>query len=367
LSALDLTAEGVMRVTCSLSGKEFVESISIYRKDTFLQGIQRLNELNSYILLVVGEDGRMMGTVTDGDIRHAISSGIPFSNAIEMVCNRNYKSLRSRDDDAALGFFEDYGIRRIPIVDDDGRVTDIMLIEDALARSDARLNKRKVVVMAGGKGSRLDPITRVVPKPLLPLGDRPIIEHIMDSFHAQGYRNFVISVNYKKDYIKSYFSENPNTRYNVSYVEEDSFMGTAGSLSLMRDVLTETFFLTNCDILVDMSYRSAYREHVRQGNAITVIGVLKNINVPYGVIKIEDGEFADIDEKPDYHFVVNAGIYIIEPQCLDLIDLGGAEGGLYHMTDLIRRAGGDGLRIGVFPAHRKWVDIGQWSDYSKLM
>jgi dTDP-glucose pyrophosphorylase/CBS domain-containing protein len=354
-------------VTYSLSGIEFVESISIDRGRTFLQGIHQLNELNSYILLVVDADGRMVGTVTDGDIRKAISSGVPFSDPIDKVCNRNYKYLKTRDDDAALGFFEDYGIRRIPVIDDGGRVIDIMLIEDALARSDLKHRERKVVVMAGGKGSRLDPITRVVPKPLLPLGDRPVIEHIMDSFHEQGYRDFVISVNYKKDYIKSYFSEKPDMPYRVSYVEEESFMGTAGSLSLMKDILTETFFLTNCDILVDMSYRSAYREHVKQRNAITVVGVLKNINVPYGVITIKDGEFVYIDEKPDYHFVVNAGVYIIEPECLDLIDVNGAGNGLFHMTDLIKRTHAGGMKIGVFPAHRKWVDIGQWNDYNKLV
>ncbi|MDR1917344.1 MAG: nucleotidyltransferase family protein [Synergistaceae bacterium] len=354
-------------MTYSLSGIEFVESISVNRNKTFLQGIQQLNELNSYILLVVGEEGRTLGVVTAGDIRKAISAGVPFSAPIEVVCNRNYKSLKSRDDDAALGLFEDYGIRRIPIMDDCGRAIDIMLIEDTLARSDARPHERKVVVMAGGKGSRLDPITRVVPKPLLPLGDRPIIEHIMDSFNGQGYGDFVISVNYKKDYIKSYFSEKDPMPYKVSYVEEDVFMGTAGSLSLMKSLLTDTFFLTNCDILVEMNYRSAYREHVRQRNAITVVGVIKNINVPYGVITMKDGEFEHIDEKPDYHFVVNAGVYIIEPECLGLIDTRDAEGGLFHMTDLIRRASCGGMKIGVFPAHRKWVDIGQWNDYSKLL
>jgi NDP-sugar pyrophosphorylase family protein len=219
--------------------------------------------------------------------------------------------------------------------------------------------------MAGGKGSRLDPITRVVPKPLLPVGDRPIIELIMDSFHAQGYEDFIISINYKKDYIKSYFAEKGEIKYRISYVEEDRFMGTAGSLSLMRETLTETFFLTNCDILVEMSYRSAYREHLKQKNSITVVGVLKHLNVPYGVITIKDGDFVCVDEKPDYHFVVNAGVYIVEPECLDLIDETGD--GMFHMTDLIKKVSDAGMKVGVFPAHRKWVDIGQWNEYNKLI
>ena len=155
--------------------------------------------------------------------------------------------------------------------------------------------------------------------------------------------------------------------YRISYVEEDFYMGTAGSLSLMKETLNDTFFLTNCDILVEMSYRSAYREHKKQKNAITVVGVLKHLNVPYGVITMKDGDFGYIDEKPDYHFVVNAGVYIIESECLDLIDLKDRESGMYHMTDLIQTASGAGMKIGVFPAHGKWVDIGQWNDYNKLI
>jgi dTDP-glucose pyrophosphorylase len=344
---------------------EFVRSISIDEDKTFLEGINQISEQEANILLVTGADGLMIGTVTDGDIRNAINSGTPFSTRISAICNRNYKYLKDRDDEAALALYEDYGVRRVPVMDGGGRVADVMFIEDALARSDSNPSGRKVVVMAGGKGTRLDPITRVVPKPLLPVGDCPIIQLIMDSFYSQGYEDFLVSVNYKKDYIKSYFSERSSLPYKISYVEEDFFMGTAGSLSLMKDALTETFFLTNCDILVEMSYRSAYREHVKQKNAITVVGVLKHLNVPYGVITMEDGGFACIDEKPDYHFVVNAGVYIIEPECLELIRYDGS--GMFHMTDLISHASDAGMKIGVFPAHRKWVDIGQWNEYNKLI
>jgi dTDP-glucose pyrophosphorylase len=344
-----------------------VLSISIEEDRAFLEGIQQISEQEVHILLVVDADGHMIGTVTDGDIRNAINSGMPFTTPLSKICNRNFKFLARRDDEAALVFYEEYGIKRVPIMGDDGRVTDIMFIEDALANADLKTEGKKVVVMAGGKGTRLDPITRVVPKPLLPIGDSPIIQLIMDSFSNQGYKDFLVSVNYKKDYIKSYFNERSALPYNISYVEENFFMGTAGSLSLMRGDLNETFFLTNCDILVEMSYRSAYREHVREKNAITVVGVLKHLNVPYGVISMEDGGFACIDEKPDYHFIVNAGVYIIEPECLDLIDLAGAEGGMFHMTDLIKKTSDAGMKIGVFPAHRKWVDIGQWNEYNKLI
>ena len=349
-----------------LRGQELVNSVSIGADRTILQGIQRLNEGNAQILLVTGDDGRMSGTVTDGDIRKAIYVGKPLSGPIGEICNRDFKSLRVRDDEAVVGFYEDYEIRRVPVLDDAGRAADIVFIEDVIEPKDIAHN-RKVVVMAGGRGQRLDPITRVVPKPLLPIGDRPIVELIMDTFSAQGYKNFLLSLNYKKDFVKGYFAERGELPYSIEYVEENYFMGTAGSLSLMRDKLTEAFFLTNCDILVDMNYKSAYREHRRQRNKVTVVGVLKNVSIPYGVIKIEDEGFGCIDEKPDLHFVVNSGVYIIEPECLDLIDTTARADGMFHMTDLIEKVQAENMKVGLFPAHRKWVDIGQWNEYNKLI
>lgn len=343
-----------------------VDSVSVSECATILQGIQCLNESNAQILLVVDENGRLVGTVTDGDIRRAIYVGKPLADAVGDICNRNFKFMSSYDPDLALSYYENYGIRRIPILDD-GVAQDIVFIEDVLAGSVLLPSKGKVVIMAGGRGSRLDPITRVVPKPLLPIGDRPILELIMDSFYGQGYEDFILSLNYKKDFIRGYFAERGELPYHIDYVEEENFMGTAGSLSLMKERLTETFFLTNCDILVEMNYRSAFREHVKQENALTVIGVLKNFNIPYGVIQIENGSFASIDEKPDYYVIVNAGVYILEPECLEFVDASSRPDGLFHMTHLMESVKDAGLKVGVFPAHRKWVDIGQWNEYNKLI
>lgn len=354
-------------MTGILKGNALVLSISIPMHNTILQGIQQLNECNAQILLVVNEEKQLIGTVTDGDIRRAIYVETPLSNPIGEICHRDFKSMRSYDPDVALSFYEDHGVRRIPIIDESGIVRDIVFIEDVLAKTDLASTSSKVVVMAGGRGSRLDPITRVVPKPLLPIGDRPILELIMDSFYGQGYENFILSLNYKKDFIRGYFAERGELPYHIDYVEEETFMGTAGSLSLMEDVLTETFFLTNCDILVEMNYRSAYREHVKQKNMLTVVGVLKNFSIPYGVIKIENGCFASIDEKPDYHFIVNSGVYILEPECLNLIDTKKQPDGMFHMTHLMEKVKDAGMKVGVFPAHRKWVDIGQWNEYNKLI
>ena len=342
--------------------REYTERLCINRDRTILQGIQRLNEISGQILLVVDEQGRLFGTITDGDIRRAIANQVPFSDSVAVICNRNFKFLHSFSVDSVLALCEEFSIKRIPIIDEAGIPIGIAFLED-LVQEGTPPTCGKVVIMAGGRGSRLDPITRIVPKPLLPIGEKPVIELIMDSFYGQGYDDFILSINYKKDFIKGYFSERGDLPYRIGYVEEDVFLGTSGSLLLMKGQLSETFFVTNCDILVEMNYRSACREHLRQKNSITVIGALKELKIPYGVVHMKNGEFEQIEEKPDYHLVINSGVYLLEPECLDLIP----QGEMFHMTDLIQRAQNVGMRVGVFPAHRKWVDMGQWSEYNKLI
>ena len=341
--------------------RQYTERLCIDKGKTILEGIQRLNEISGQILLVVGEEGRLFGTVTDGDIRRAIANQVSFSDPVAVICNRNFKSLRAFSVDSVITLCEEFSIKRVPILDETGVPVGIAFLEDLVEATPAICGK--VVIMAGGRGSRLDPITRIVPKPLLPIGEKPVIELIMDSFYGQGYEEFILSINYKKDFIKGYFSERGDLPYRIGYVEEDSFLGTSGSLLLMKEQLTETFFVTNCDILVEMNYRSAYREHIRQKNVITIIGALKELKIPYGVVHMKNGEFMQIEEKPDYHLVINSGVYLLEPECLSLIP----QGEMFHMTDLIQAAQNAGMRVGVFPAHRKWVDMGQWNEYNKLI
>ena len=170
-------------------------------------------------------------------------------------------------------------------------------------------------------------------------------------------------INYRKDFIKTYLVERSDLPFVITCVEEESFLGTAGSLSLMKDQLTQTFFVSNCDILVDVNYLSALEFHEEKGYAFTIVGVLKKVNVPYGVIHLREGEFDRIEEKPDVPLIVNTGVYIVEPECLDLI--GNAE--KLDMPDLIERVRADGGKIGVFPVHRKWIDIGQWGEYKQAL
>jgi NDP-sugar pyrophosphorylase family protein len=190
------------------------------------------------------------------------------------------------------------------------------------------------------------------------------MELIMDSFAKEGFESFLLSVNYKKEFIKTYIAERRDLTYDIRCVEEETFLGTAGSLKLMEKDLFEAFFVSNCDILVDMSYQSALENHCEQGNAITIIGALKKVSVPYGVIRMgEGGGFAGIDEKPDLPLIINTGVYILEPHTLSLI----SEKERIDMTDLIGRVHASGGKIGVFPVHRRWIDIGQWGEYKNIL
>ena len=340
---------------------ESVKAFCLSENDTVLKGIDALNSSASQILLILDEAGRLAGTVTDGDIRRAICVNGNVDNLLGSVCNRQPSVVRGFDPLEAVRLMQEYSVARLPVVGPSGVPTGLYCLEDFLARSAPEMLDTRVVIMAGGKGTRLLPITRIVPKPLLPLGDRPMIEVIMDSFREQGFNEFMVSLNYKKEYIKTFFAEKGELPYGLKFIEEENFLGTAGSLGLMKDHLTETFFVTNCDILVEMDYLSALRFHRENAFVLTLIGALQKTRVPYGVISLENGSFKDIEEKPEHHYLVNTGVYILEPGALDLVDSGQP----IDMPDLVKRLKVKGSKVGVYPAHGKWTDIGQWVGYNK--
>lgn len=331
--------------------------------DTIVRGIEVLNESSSQIILILDEDGRLAGTVTDGDIRRAICKNGSVQGCLGSVCNRHPKTIKGFSSDKARKIMKENSISRVPVIDADGFPKGLYCVEDVLAGLVPTKLDTKVVIMAGGKGTRLWPITKIIPKPLLPLGDKPIIEVIIDSFRDQGFSDFLLSLNYKKEYIRTYFAEKNSLPYDLTFVEEEQFLGTAGSLGLMKAHLKDPFFVTNCDILVEMDYRSVLRFHLEKKFALTVVGALQKIKVPYGVISLQDGVFRDIDEKPESHFVVNTGVYVVDPGVLGLIH----ENESIDMPDLIKRTSRDQGPIGVYPVHGKWTDIGNWGEYRKLV
>ena len=222
----------------------------------------------------------------------------------------------------------------------------------------------KVVIMAGGKGTRLKPITNVIPKPLVPIGDKTILETIMDQFEEIGCTKFYMSVNYKADIIK-YYLDQLDHKYDIDYFQEDKPLGTIGSVSLLKNKISTPFFVSNCDSINEQDYRDVYDYHMDNHNDLTIVTMVKSIKIPYGVIETgEDGLMTALSEKPELTFQVNTGVYILNPSCITEIP----EGEFFHITQLIEKIQSCGGRVGCFPiSEHSWKDMGDWDQYLKVI
>ncbi|WP_053956730.1 nucleotidyltransferase family protein [Inediibacterium massiliense] len=221
-----------------------------------------------------------------------------------------------------------------------------------------------VVIMAGGEGKRLEPITKVLPKPLIPIGDIPIAQRIINRFLKFGCTDFYITINFKKDLIKAYFNHMKKT-YDIKYIEEEKPLGTVGSLYMLKDKIKISFFLSNCDILIDGDYSEMLEFHKKNKNKITLVACSKILTLPYGVIKLDDKGFVKgIAEKPQYDYLVNTGMYILEPEILEDIP----KNQFFHITDLIKIYVNRGERVGVFSIREDdWLDMGQFNELKNMM
>jgi len=217
--------------------------------------------------------------------------------------------------------------------------------------------------MAGGRGTRLAPLTNIWPKPLIPVNEKTIIEDIMDKFVEVGCNKFYLSVNYKAEVIKQYFENLNSSYYQISYIQEEKPLGTAGSLYLLKDKIHSAFFVTNCDILIDEDYTAIYDYHKANHNEITMVAAIKSFPIPYGTIETkEGGQLNSIQEKPELSFKINTGMYILEPNLLKEIP----ENEFLHITTLIEKLHQEGRKVGVFPVSEgSWSDIGNWEEYIK--
>jgi NDP-sugar pyrophosphorylase family protein len=256
----------------------------------------------------------------------------------------------------------------MPVVDTDTQVVSHIIFwedlfeENFLQQTDDVLAQYPVVIMAGGQGTRLRPITNIIPKPLVPIGDKPIVEIIMNNFCRHGASEFYMTVNYKAKMIEQYFDDIERT-YTIGYVQETKPLGTAGSLYMLKDKIKSTFFVSNCDILIDDDYRQIMQYHKDNNNLITAVAAIKNYAIPYGTFETgQDGLLQKLSEKPNLNFLVNTGFYILEPEMLDLIP----QEEFFHITHLMEKVIAQGGRVGVFPVSEKsWMDIGVWDEYNK--
>lgn len=327
---------------------------------TVLEAMQMIDNNGNGILFLVDEKGMLLGCITDGDIRRYLLSGGKMDSCAIDAANMSPKVARSDEEAKQLYHKRNYVI--IPIVDEAGIITDLFNGEGHGLKQRNALNI-PVVINAGGKGTRLDPFTRVLPKPLIPVGDLPIIEHIMKEYQSYSCNEFHIIVNYKKELMKAYFAENDNN-YNITWHIEEKPLGTGGGLTLLRGRFSDTFFFANCDALLTANYESMVKFHKENGNVITMVCAYKNLNIPYGVVEMgNNGVIEAMKEKPLMSFLTNTGIYIVEPEVIDDMEDGVPVG----FPDIVEKERQKGRRVAVFPvSENDWMDMGQLSELEKM-
>ncbi len=345
-----------------------IERFLVSEKITVKEAMRQMGKAGERILFVVDGGKRLKGSLTDGDIRRFVLKEGTLSTAIGKVYNRKPFCVE-----------QDYSVKEvkkmmlaqritwIPVVDKEKKVCDVLLWDDVLGNGHF-IPKGKidlpVVIMAGGKGTRLDPFTRILPKPLIPIGEKAIIEVIMDKFNLYAVNQFYISVHHKSRMIKAYFDEK-NTSYDLRYIEEEEPLGTAGSLKFLEGAVANDLIVTNCDIIIDSDYLEIVKFHQASDNDITIVGSFRHFTIPYGICSIEDGgRLTGIQEKPEYDFLVNTGMYLLKKETLSLIP----KRKFYNITDLVNKVKDKGGKVGVFPISEKsWIDVGQWEEYQKSL
>lgn len=349
-----------------MKGEELKKYL-ISEQETAAEALQQLDLNAKGILFCVDERNHLLGTVTDGDIRRWLIKTGKLEGKLQEIMNQNPKVIYRKELASAQNEMKRFAITALPVVDARNHIVDIIFRRDEEQREEQ--NSRKslkeitVVIMAGGKGTRLYPYTKVLPKPLIPIGDIPIMERIVERFCDYGVKNFYVTLNYRKNMIKSYFSE-VGRGYDMNYVEEDKPLGTAGSLHLIQERFDKPIIVTNCDILIHADYKDIYEYHQQSGNELTIVTALKNIVVPYGVINSkENGIIISMDEKPKLSYFVNTGMYVLNPSLLDEIPADC----FYHMTDLANQLLEEGRQIGMYPiSEDSFLDMGEFEEMHRM-
>lgn len=324
-----------------------------------LEAIEVINRSSLQVAMVVDSNRKLLGMVTDGDIRRAILKNIPMSTAVERIMMKDFVSASEKDErEKVLNLMEQNDLSRIPVIDGHGRVVDLKILLDIIKTE--KLDN-SVVIMAGGLGTRLRPLTRERPKPLLKVGNKPILETIIDNFREYGLDNFIISLNYKAEMIKEYFGDGSKWDINISYIDEEKPLGTVGALSLMPEKPASPFFVINGDLLTKINVKQLLEFHSRNNSFATMCVREYDFQVPYGVVKVDEHRLLGMEEKPIQSFFVNAGIYVLDPQSLDLIP----PNSYLDMPNLFETMIGLSKNTTVFPIHEYWLDIGRTVDYER--
>ena len=331
----------------------------VAENETILNVLKKIDKSGKGIVFIC-DNNKLLASVTDGDIRRYIIKNANIDDTIKKIGNYKPHYVFEKDNINYKKYMEEKGVTSLPILDENKNIVDIKFLKKDIKKVDSKINV-PVVIMAGGKGTRLKPYTNILPKPLIPIGEKTITEHIIDSFEKYGCTNFYMIVNYKKNFIKTYFNE---INKKIDFIDEDTFLGTGGGLYLIKDKIKDTIFLTNCDVLIDYDYSEILKQHKKTGNIATVICIEKNQNLSYGVMETDDeGNILEIKEKPKFSFIINTGIYILEPEFIQAIP----QNTFIHITDVIKNFVKQGKKIGTYVLNEdNWLDMGQFDELEKM-
>lgn len=343
-----------------------IKKISIAKSQPIIAALKQMDAMRMKLLLVL-EGEKFCSLLSIGDIQRAIIGNVAMDAPVASILRDKVNVASATESrDRIISRMKERRNDFMPIVDDENNIVDIIFWEDISSYKETCIKNQfnlPVVIMAGGQGTRLRPLTNILPKPLIPIGEQTMVEDIMDRFVECGCEKFYMSVNYKADVIKSYFENQATKQYDITYFQEDKPLGTAGSLHLLSNQIHNTFFVSNCDIVIDEDYSEILRYHRENNNEITIVAAIKNISIPYGTLETkEEGLLSEIKEKPNYTFKINTGMYILEPHLLEEIP----KDEFYHITFLIEKLCKANRRVGVYPINEgSWTDVGNWEEYLK--
>lgn len=331
----------------------------INKEISLLEALSRINELapEPLVLFVIDEGGRMVGTLTDGDSRRALIAGASVNDKVEKIMHRNfnYMKVEELENVSEIKRQRELKMRLVPILDKDSYIIDIINLEKTKTRLPI-----DAVLMAGGKGERLRPLTEKTPKPLLKVGDKAIIDHNIDSLINYGIKHINVTVNYLAEQLEEHFAE-PRGDVQVLTVREPQFLGTIGSIRYVKELHKDTVLVMNSDLFTNINYEDFYLHFKENGADMSVAAVPYTVSVPYGIFDLDGREIQGLIEKPTYNYYANAGIYLIKKSALSLIP----ENTFFNATDLVEKLISEGKKVIRFPLNGTWIDIGNPQEYQK--
>lgn len=326
---------------------------------TLLEALERINSVapEPLVLFVLDADQRMVGTLTDGDSRRALIAGASVNDKVERIMHRNFNYMKVEDiaDVKEIRRQKELKMKLVPVLDKDMRIVEIINLEKYQTRLPI-----DAVLMAGGKGERLRPLTEKTPKPLLPVGGKAIIDHNIDRLIANGVKHINVTVNYLGEQLEEHFAE-PHNGVQVQTVREPKFLGTIGSIRFVKEFYNDTVLVMNSDLFTNINYEDFYLHFKEHDAEMSVAAVPYTVSVPYGIFDLEGRDIKGLIEKPTYNYYANAGIYLIKRSCLDEIP----DDTFFNATDLIEKLISEGQKVIRFPLNGTWIDIGNPQEYAK--